>query len=77
MLTCKILDKKTVTTSTKEKINIILPSKLLTDTITNRIVYNIPKKLPMLVPPKAYTNNSLGGYLLNDEVTTDPILISK
>lgn len=77
LLTCKIVDKKTVTISKKEKTNVVLPTKMLTETIKDKIVYNIPKKLPMIVPPKPYGEQMLGGYLLNDEVTTDPLIKSK
>ena len=41
----------------------------------SKFVYAIPKKIPMLVKPKPYSKELLGGYLLNDEVTTDTILI--
>lgn len=77
MLIWKIRDKKTVTISRKEKSNVIMPTRLLTDAVTNKIVYNMPKKLPMLVVPKPYSKELLGGYLLNDKVTTGSMLIKK
>ena len=77
LLTCKLVDKKTVTISKNEKNNVILPSNMLNETIKNKIAYSIPKKLPMIVPPKPYGEHQLGGYLLNDEVTTDPLIKSK
>jgi hypothetical protein len=45
----------------------------------------IPRRLPMIVKPKDYsriiingeTREILGGYLLNDEKYTDPLIIDK
>jgi len=77
LLTCDLLEKKTVTISKKEKVNILLPVKRLIETISNNTVFNLPKRMPMLVPPKPYKKESLGGYLLNDELTTDSLLKPK
>lgn len=73
-LTCDLLEKKTITLSIKEKSNIVLPAVRLIETISKNGVYNLPKRIPMLVPPKPYTNKWLGGYLLNDEITTDSLI---
>jgi len=77
MMSCNLIEKKIVTVSKTEKVNVILPTNKIRDTITNRIVYNIPKKLPMIVPPKFYSKEQLGGYLLNDELTTSPLIKRK
>jgi len=77
LLTCDLLEKKTVTISKKEKVNILLPVKRLIETISNNTVFNLPKRMPMIVPPKPYTKQCFGGYLLNDELTTDSLLKPK
>ena len=77
MIHCKLLDKNIITISKKERVNIVILTKILSDTITNRRVYNIPKKLPMIVPPKLYTKEQLGGYLLNDELITNSLVRKK
>ena len=40
-------------------------------------IINLPAKLPMICPPKAYGPNTLGGYLLNDEKFSDGLLVEK
>lgn len=37
----------------------------------------MPLKLPMIVEPKPYTSNQLGGFLLNDVEVTDDLIIDK
>lgn len=79
LITCNLLEKEMITISKTEKINIINPSKLLTNTVKEgkKLIYALPHKLPMIVPPKPYSKDSLGGYLLNDELTTIPLIRKK
>ena len=39
------------------------------------LIHPISLRLPMIVPPKLYGNNILGGYLLNDYYYTEPLII--
>ncbi len=75
---CNLLTIKTLK-KINEKNNILVPTKLLTDVMSKSIIYNLPSKLPMIVKPKLYikteTEEKLGGYLLNDELSTDQIFI--
>lgn len=43
----------------------------------NKKVHVLPFKLPMVVEPKDYTSESLGGYLLNNVKTSDGLIIEK
>jgi len=58
-------------------VNIIIPTPRVIETISDHSVQSYPKRLPMIVPPKLYTNMTNGGYLLNDEMTTDTIITRK
>lgn len=51
-------------------------TKLLSKRDKQNII-NLPTKLPMIVKPKLYNKNSIGGYLLNDEEFAEPLLIEK
>lgn len=73
-LTCGLLEIKTVSLGYKEKANIVLPTSKLKETISNNLVFNLPKRIPMIVQPKLYSDKSLGGYLLNDVLSTDSLL---
>lgn len=78
MRTCELLDIETIVISKTEKVNIVIPTKNLINTIEgNKFTYAIPKNIPMIVPPKRYSKNRLGGYLLNDEIITNPLIRKK
>jgi hypothetical protein len=77
MLTCNLLYKKVVDEEKDKKINILLPSKILVDNCKEKIVLALPKKIPMLVPPKPYSDKRLGGFLLNDEKVEIPLIRKK
>lgn len=40
-------------------------------------ILTLPSKLPMIVPPKPYSDNVLGGYLLNDDRFSEELFIDK
>lgn len=42
-----------------------------------KTIVNLPAKLPMLCPPKPYTKDKLGGYLLNDDKFSENLLVDK
>lgn len=39
--------------------------------------FTLPTKLPMVIIPKPYSHNKLGGYLLNDDKYADGLIIDK
>ncbi len=41
------------------------------------VIINMPTKLPMIVKPKPYTKDALGGYLLNDVKFSEGLFIEK
>lgn len=45
--------------------------------LTSKNIYVIPLKLPMLVEPKPYNHEQLGGFLLNDVKMTEDLIINK
>lgn len=42
-----------------------------------KTIVNLPAKLPMVCPPKPYTKDKLGGYLLNDDKFSENLLVDK
>jgi len=68
----------------KQNINVLKPTERVEPFIYRLKPWNLPQKLPMLVKPKPYvreitedgkTIERLGGYLLNDELTCDELII--
>lgn len=54
--------------SFKNSVNILyIPEKIKGLLNEKQKIYSIPARLPMIVPPKVYGFNQLGGYLMNDE----------
>jgi DNA-directed RNA polymerase len=47
--------------SRTEEVNIVKPAERLIETISDQSVLSYPKRLPMIVPPKLYTNMTNGG----------------
>lgn len=45
--------------------------------LKGRNVISVPMRLPMIVKPKPYDKNKLGGYLLNDEEEATELVIEK
>ena len=75
---CDMINKTLITVSRTEKHYELTISndKFLTSLKTNKI-YCLPTKLPMLVKPKEYGDNKLGGYLLNDIEFKEKLFIEK
>lgn len=64
--------------SAKEKVYIIeIPEHIKSILDENNKIYSVPPKLPMIVPPKPYSPNELGGFFLNDSQEKNPLLIHK
>lgn len=55
---------------------VIIPDRIKKH-IKNNIVYTSPTKLPMIVKPKLHTSSKKGGYLLNDDLYTENLIIDK
>ncbi len=45
--------------------------------LDKKTIYSTPPKLPMIVPPKPYSEKSNGGYLLNDDYYNEDLIIEK
>jgi hypothetical protein len=81
-----ILDEKTVVKGLKEKNNTFIPTEDVLNTLKDiDMIVSLPRKIPMIVKPKAYsreikngkTIERLGGFLLNDENFTDSLIKDK
>lgn len=78
MITCDLVHKKIISIDVKEKKNVIIPTDKLIKVIDkNRVILHLPNNIPMIVPPKRYSKNKLGGYLLNDEIFDTPLIRKK
>ena len=83
LLELKLVSFKVEIFENYEKKRILHVGEKLQSSISNEKlpVINIPKKTPMLIPPKKYLDESgnvrLGGFLLNDELYTEPLIIEK
>ena len=60
-----------------KQFKILSLSKEVLQVLENKKIYIVPLKLPMIVEPKPYSFNVLGGYLLNDIEKTESLLINK
>jgi DNA-directed RNA polymerase, mitochondrial len=83
-LEIKIISKKIVFSGKTEKRNILLAGDKINsylNKINNKAIMNLPVKLPMICKPKKYLNDdgsiSLGGFLLNDELYVESLIIDK
>lgn len=71
-----LIDIKVTTLSIKEKRHdyFVKDKNLLSKKHTIKVT---PLNLPMILPPKDYTINALGGYLLNDDIYKLDIMSKK
>lgn len=87
-LGCRLLDvlewtelvrKELLTINYKEKIYVLklVDENIVEDFNCKRKMHLLPFKLPMVVPPKEYSNNKLGGYLLNNIKFVEPLITPK
>lgn len=60
-----------------KQFKILSLNKEVLEIIDTNNLYVVPLKLPMIVEPKPYTSDELGGYLLNDVEKTENLLINK
>ena len=90
LLEIKLLSTKLVFLGKNEKRNILIAGDKINKFLNkqdNKILINLPVKLPMICKPKSYLNDNdndndndskkLGGFLLNDEVYIEPLIIEK
>lgn len=80
----KLLSKKIVFLGKNEKRNILLAGEKINNYLNktnNKDIINLPVKLPMICKPKKYLNDdesiNLGGFLLNDIVYVESLIIDK
>ena len=68
MVTCDLVIKKIITVSKTEKKNVVKATSIVINTLKDKkAIVCLPQNIPMIIPPKLYSENQLGGYLLNDE----------
>jgi hypothetical protein len=58
MITCNLVSKKIITLSKTEKKNVLIPTNRLINTLKEKQpIMCLPKHIPMIVPPKFYSEN--------------------
>ena len=74
-----LLDQKLLTTrDINYRFNALyVKDKGLMSNKNRQSVINLPVKLPMICTSKPYSNNVLGGYLLNDDKFSEQLLVEK
>ena len=78
MFTCEVLKTKVIKPSKNEsRLVLILDENISSLLPRKNVVITAPLKLPMIIKPKPYTENKLGGYLLNDDMYTEEMIIDK
>jgi len=78
MFTCEVLETKIIKPSKNESRQVLMLNENVSSLLPRKnTVILAPLKLPMIVKPKFYTENKLGGYLLNDDMYTENMIIDK
>lgn len=78
MQTLNLVSINVINKSKIEKVSIIeIPESIKVLLNEKKKIYSVPTRLPMIVPPKPYASNKLGGYLLNDVLEIDDLIIDK
>lgn len=78
LISAELLERILVRTSkTEQHQELALADSKLDNHLSKHKILTLPPKLPMIVKPKPYTRNSIGGYLLNDIRYKENILIEK
>ena len=71
-----MVNDKIINASYKERHTILIVDKELLD-VRSKSMTDFPLKLPMIVKPKDFNKESLGGYLLNDVKYSEQLIIHK
>lgn len=75
---CDMLNRVSIRSSTtKQYIELKISDRNLLSKLQNRQIYTIPTKLPIIVKPKPFDSESLGGFLLNDVDYQENMIIEK
>ena len=78
MFTCEVLETKVIKPSKNESRLVLILNENVSSLLPRKnTVIIAPLKLPMIVKPKVYTENKLGGYLLNDDMYTEDMIVDK
>ena len=73
---CNMVQNDLTTISYNERIYILSVDDKLSD-LKSKSMLDFPLKLPMIVEPKKYDKENLGGYLLNNVKYSDELIIHK
>jgi hypothetical protein len=78
MITCEVIETKVIKPSKNESRLVLILNENVSSLLPRKnTVIVAPLKLPMIVKPKAYTENILGGYLLNDDMYIENMIVDK
>ena len=86
LIECKLLEQTTIVLGKKEVKNFLVPNETIISLIDSKkdfVIKHLPLRIPMLVKPKLYKREiidgkikeRLGGYLINDELIVDSMII--
>lgn len=73
-----LISKDIVYSSNKnQQFNVIVIPEDIKKLLDNKTIYSVTGKLPMIIPPKPYSRNKNGGYLLNGKAYDEKLIIDK